>query len=75
VVPATSRVLNDSGQLAEKLALDVVLVPAVFDSSIDPDAGDLGSGCGCSTPGDGGLPLGLLGVACALWIGRRRRRS
>lgn len=77
VVPATSRVSDLEGKLAEKLALDVVLVPAVYDGTFDADAGDdQATGCGCATKGDGDLPgLAVLGFACAFWIGRRRRAS
>jgi MYXO-CTERM domain-containing protein len=72
IVPATSRVPDGAGNLAEKLGLDVVLVPAVFTAD-DPTAGDdAASGCGCATRGDGKLPTLVLFVACALWLRRRR---
>lgn len=77
VVPATSRVTDATGALAEKLALDVVLVPAVYDSTYKVDVvDDAASGCGCSTDGARDLPsLAVLGLASALWLGRRRRRA
>lgn len=73
IVPATSRVTDAEGRLAEKLALDLVLVPAVYDSAIDPNTDDeQATGCGCST-GDDGLPsLAVLAFACAFYIRRRR---
>jgi MYXO-CTERM domain-containing protein len=70
VVPATSRVPDGAGGLAEKLALDVVLVPAVFKAAADPT--DEATGCGCSTQGNQAMPSLLLFAACALWIRRRR---
>jgi len=75
VVPATSRVHDANGVMAEKLALDLVLVPAVIDPTVDPDAGDAGAlaGCGCSARGDRNLPsLALIGLGCAVWMRRRR---
>lgn len=76
VVPATSRVTDADGRLAEKLALDVVLVPSVFDSAIDPNegAGDP-SGCGCSSDNKNMPSLFILGLVCAVVIARRRRAS
>ena len=38
VVPATSRITSESGTLAEKLALDIVLVPALTDADDRPTA-------------------------------------
>lgn len=78
VVPATSRVLDANGVLAEKLALDIVLVPAVWDSTFDPEAdtGDQPAGCGCQAPSEGSLASGLLiGLAITIQIRRRRRAS
>jgi MYXO-CTERM domain-containing protein len=75
VVPATSRVQGATG-MAEKLALDIVLIPAIVDPTIDPEEGtvtDPTVGCGCSTQGERNLPsLAILAFACALWIRRRR---
>lgn len=73
VVPATSRISDANGTLAEKLALDVVLVPALTDAAIDPSA-DPG-GCGCSAPATGRDAAGsfAIALACAAWLRRRRR--
>jgi hypothetical protein len=79
LVPATSRVLDPSGVMAEKLALDIVLVPAVVDPSIDPDLGSdeeegPSVGCGCGTAGGRDVPsLAALVLGCAIWIRRRRQ--
>jgi hypothetical protein len=72
VVPATSRISDASGTLAEKLALDIVLVPALTDETIDPAADP--AGCGCSAPATGGNAAGSFGIAlaCAAWLRRRR---
>jgi hypothetical protein len=72
VVPATSRIAGDAGTLAEKLALDIVLVPSLTDATIDP-SGDA-TGCGCSAPASGGEAAGTFGLAlaCAAWLRRRR---
>lgn len=76
VVPATSRVTGPDGTMAEKLALDVVLVPAVFDTTFSADASDdQAAGCGCSARGEGGLASLVLGLLCAFSIGRRRRNA
>lgn len=73
VVPATSRVADGLGGMAEKLGLDVVLVPAVFNAKQDPDASDeAATGCGCSTSDDKSLPSFFLFFAVALWMRRRR---
>ena len=75
VVPATSRVNKADGTMAEKLGLDILLVPAIVDPTIDPGEGDNSgvTGCGCSTHGDSDLPsLLVLAVGCAMWIRRRR---
>ncbi len=76
VVPATSRVPAATGQMAEKLGLDIVLVPALIDASIDPNADDdtAAGGCGCSTPGTGNTGAVTFGLAfaCAAWLRRRR---
>jgi hypothetical protein len=76
IVPATSRVLDASGALAEKLALDLVLVPAVVDPDShlgDPMDDGATAGCGCQTQGSRDLPsLAVLVIGCALWIRRRR---
>lgn len=82
LVPATSRVLGPDGTMAEKLGLDVVLVPALIDPDlVDKDGNGVFdrdetgvAGCGCATTGTGDLrSLALLVVGCAVWIGRRRR--
>lgn len=72
VVPATSRITDETGTLAEKLALDIVLVPALTDETIDPSAD--ATGCGCSAPASGGEAAGSFGIAlaCAAWLRRRR---
>ena len=73
IVPATSRVPDGLGDMAEKLGLDVVLVPAVFNAKAPADASDeAASGCGCSAPRDQALPSFILFIACALWMRRRR---
>ncbi len=73
IVPATSRVTSPDGVMAEKLGLDLVLVPAVYDSTIDPAADDgTASGCGCASDDRGAPSLVVLGLGCALWIRRRR---
>jgi MYXO-CTERM domain-containing protein len=78
IVPATSRAPSPDGTLAEKLALDILLVPAIVDPTIDPHEGaDEGTdiaGCGCSAQNDGDLPsLTVLALGCAALIRRRRR--
>ena len=75
VIPATSRAPNADGTIAEKLALDILLVPAVVDPTIDPGTpdGTTTTGCGCSTHGDGDLPsLLVLAFGTVLCIRRRR---
>ncbi|MEO8699886.1 MAG: hypothetical protein ABI867_07570 [Kofleriaceae bacterium] len=74
VVPATSRVPDAAGLMAEKLGLDIVLVPAVIDPTIDDSAGDDGAaaGCGCSTPGEANFAGFAIALGCAAWLRRRR---
>jgi hypothetical protein len=73
VVPATSRLTDANGVLAEKLALDIVLVPALTDAAIDPNE-DGATGCGCSAPSSGRGAAGTFAIvlACAAWLRRRR---
>lgn len=74
VVPATSRVPNADGQMAEKLGLDIVLVPALLDATIDPTEDDAAAAAGCcSTSGGQNSAAGFgLALACAAWLRRRR---
>ena len=73
IVPATSRIKDTNGVLAEKLALDVVLVPALTDAAIAPSE-DGAAGCGCSAPASGQSAAGSFGIAmvCAALLRRRR---
>ena len=80
VVPGTSRVPMTTGTgLAEKLALDIVLVPAIVDPTIDPELGSTNDptvGCGCSTQTNRELPaLALIVLGTATLVRRRRRRQ
>jgi hypothetical protein len=77
LVPATSRAPEPDGTLADKLALDIVLVPAVVDPAVDPELGSDETnptvGCGCATTGGRDLPsLLVLAAGCMLVIRRRR---
>jgi MYXO-CTERM domain-containing protein len=74
VVPATSRVPDAAGLMAEKLGLDIVLVPALTDPTVDTSDDDgAATGCGCSTPGQGSSAATFaLAFACAAWLRRRR---
>lgn len=85
VVPATARVPGSgagdgTGGMAEKLGLDILMIPAVTDPTIDPELGsepnEPSVGCGCSTQNDGDLPsLALLALACTFFIRRRRSQE
>src|SRR5262249_12958779 len=72
IVPGTSRAADTKGLLAEKLVLDVVLVPSLTDAAIDPE--DTPTGCGCSAPASGNGAAGSFAImlACAAWLRRRR---
>jgi MYXO-CTERM domain-containing protein len=74
VVPATSRVPSPDGVMAEKLGLDLVLVPAVYDAKAPAttDDGDP-SGCGCRTEGNKSS-LALLFVVGFIVLRRRSRK-
>jgi hypothetical protein len=77
VVPATSRVPNTTGAMAEKLGLDIVLVPSLRDATIDPTTEEDAAAAGCcSVPGgenNGAAAFGLF-LACAAWLRRRGAR-
>jgi MYXO-CTERM domain-containing protein len=78
VVPGTARVATEAG-MGEKLGLELLMIPAVVDPTIDPEEGsegnDVAVGCGCSTQNDRNAPsLIILALGVAVVI-RRRRNS
>jgi hypothetical protein len=65
LVPATSRVPNASGTMAEKLGLDLVLDPEATDAAV--------SGCGCASNGNELPSLTVLVFGTVLVLFRRRK--